>query len=224
MKFQSFILWALLLLCQIPMFSQQVKGQIIDAKTNEPIAFATIQYGKDKGVVSNMEGFFSLSSEELNEETSLTISFMGYQTLAITIKGLQSQNNLVKLVEAVNQLNTVYITNKLPSVDSIMARVNKNLYKNYHFSNVAQTLFTRETMYFKANRLEVDIEKSSGFNKKQLEASNRQFRELADQIINNPPTQTFTDVLFDLYLKSDLTSKMEVKQATKLKDPKTACP
>ncbi|MEZ4802772.1 MAG: carboxypeptidase-like regulatory domain-containing protein [Gelidibacter sp.] len=220
MKIQSYILWALFLLCSTTSFSQQIRGQIIDAKTSEPIAFATIQYAEDKGVVSNMEGFFNMSSEDLNPETILTFSFMGYQTQTLTIKHLQDQNNLVKLNEAVNQLNTVYITNKLPSVDSIMARVNRNLVKNYQFSNLKQTLFTRETMFFKANKLEVDIEKSSGFNKKQLEESNKQFRELANQIVHNPPTQTFTDVLWNLYLKPDLKSKMEVIKATKLKDRK----
>lgn len=101
-----------------------------------------------------------------------------------------------------------------------MARVNRNLKKNYQVSNVKHTLFTRETTYFKANNLVVDIEKSSNFNKKQLESSNRQFKELADQIVNNPPTQTFTDALFDLYMKPDLNSKMEVKEATKLTDRK----
>ncbi len=222
MKLQSVILWAILLLCSTPIFSQQIKGQIIDAKTNEPIAFATIQFADDNGVVSNMEGFFNLSSDDLTPETLLTISFMGYQTQTLTITNLQNQNNLVKLNEAVNQLNTVYITNKLPSVDSIMARVNRNASKNYHFSNIKQKLFTRETGYFKANNLEVDIEKSSGFNKKQLEASNKQFRELTNQIVNNPPTQTFTDILLDLYLKPDFSSKIEVIKATKLKDRKNS--
>ena len=66
----------------------------------------------------------------------------------------------------------------------------------------------------------MNIEKSSGFNKKQLESSNKQFDELTNSIVNNPPTQMFTDVLSDIYLKSDYKGKMEVKQATKLLDLK----
>lgn len=216
------MLWAFLSLCSTPTFSQQIKGQIIDAKTSEPVAFATIQFDEDKGVVSNMEGFFTLSSEELNSDSELTISFMGYQTQQLTVKKLQDQNSIIRLNEAVNQLNTVYVSNKLPRVDSIMARVNRNLTKNYSASNVKHTLFSRETAYFKANNLIVDIEKSSNFSKKQLESSNRQFKELTDQIINNPPTQTFTDALLDIYIKSDGSTKMEVKKATKLKDIKNS--
>ncbi len=217
-----FILWVALLFCASPTFSQQIKGQIIDAKTGEPVAFATIQFDEDKGVVSNMEGYFTLSSGELTSTSVLTISFMGYQTQNLTVQKLQGQNNQIKLVEAVNQLNTVYVTNKLPKVDSIMARVNRNLKKNYAISNVKQRLFSRETAFFEAKTLVVDIENSSNFSKKQLESSNRQFKELTGQIVNNPPTQTFTDVLFDLYLKSDGDGKIEVEKATKLKDRKNS--
>ena len=220
MKFQLLTFWTLLLLCSTPTFSQHLKGQIIDSKTSEPVAFATVQFADDNGVVSNMEGFFALSSEELNQEMILTISFMGYQTQTISIKDFKSQNNLIKLNEAVNQLNTVYVTNRLPRVDSILARVNRNLDKNYNYSNVKQTLFTRETVYFNAKNLSVDIDKSSNFNKKQLEASNNQFKELTDKIVNNPPTRTFTDVLLNLYVKSDTENKMEVEKATRLKDVK----
>ena len=220
MKFKFCSLSAMLFIYSISTFSQQIKGQIIDAKTNEPIAFATVQFDDNNGVVSNMEGYFSFSLEQLTSEKPLTVSFMGYLTQNITIKELQSKNYIVKLTEAVNQLNTVYLTNKVPSVDSIIARVNRNLTKNYNFSDLKYTLFSRETVFFKANNLDVDIEKSSNFSKKQLDASNKQFKELTNQIVNNPPTQTFTDALTELYLKPDFKGKMKVVQATKLKDRK----
>ncbi|MEO6348284.1 MAG: carboxypeptidase-like regulatory domain-containing protein [Aquaticitalea sp.] len=222
MNLKLFALSVMLLMFSNAAFPQQIKGQIIDAKTNETIAFATVQFDDDHGVVSNMEGYFSFSLDQLNIEKPLIISFMGYQTQNLTIKDLEAKNYIIKLNEAVNQLKTVYLTNKVPSVDSIMARVNRNLNKNYNFSNLKYTLFSRETVFFKANDLEVDIEKSSNFSKKKLDASNNQFKELANQIVNNPPTQTFTDALTELYLKPDFKGKMEVKQATKLKDRKNS--
>ena len=220
MRLQLFSLYSLLLFCSISTFSQEIKGQIVDAKTNEPIAFATIQYNTNNGVVTNGEGFFNIPFDGLNPDSDLSVSFMGYETQSLTIQNLKNQNHLIKLREAINQLNTVYLTNRVPRVDSIMARVNKNLIKNYHFSDVQFTIFNRQTVYFKANNLKVDIEKSSGFNKKQLQESNKKFDDLSQQIISNPPTQTFTDILSDLYLKSDYSGKMEIKKATKLKDDK----
>ena len=93
----------------------------MDAKTNEPIAFATVTFDGNHGVVSNMEGFFNIPAEGLSLETILTVSFMGYETQDLTIQSLKNQNQRVSLKEAINQLNTVYLTNKVASVDSIMA-------------------------------------------------------------------------------------------------------
>lgn len=220
MRLSLFSIYALIFLCAIPTFSQHVKGQIIDVQTNTPIAFATIQFNDNSGVVANMEGFFNISSDDLNTDSILSVSFMGYETQSFTLEKLKKQNHVIKLKEAINQLETVYLSNKVPRTDSIMARVNRNLVSNYQSTDVQYSLFTRQTTYFKANNLEVDIEKSSGFGKKKLETSNKQFQELTHKIVNNPPTQVFTDVLFDLYLKSDNTAKIVVEKATKLKDHK----
>lgn len=220
MRLQLLVLCTLLLLCTNLLFSQHITGQIVDAKTNEPIAFATVTFDGNHGVVSNMEGFFNIPAEGLSLETILTVSFMGYETQDLTIQSLKNQNQRISLKEAINQLNTVYLTNKVASVDSIMARVQRNLDANYRFSDVQYTLFRRQTTFFKAHDLKVNIEKSSAFNKKQLEASNKQFDELTHRIVKNPPTQMFTDVLSDIYLKSDYKGKMEITQATKLIDLK----
>ena len=210
------------LLNPISLFAQHIIGQIIDAKTNGAIAFATIQFNKNNGVVSNSEGYFALPLNNLNSQTILTISYMGYQTESISLDDLEKKKNLIKLYEAVNQLNTVYVTNKVPSADSIMARVNRNLKINYQETSVKQTLFTRETTFFKVNTLEMDIEKSSGFNKKQIEDSNSQFKVLTEQIVNNPPTQSFTDAQLEFYYKPDSIAKMSVFKATQLIDQKNS--
>ena len=220
MKFNKFYFIISLIAFSIKANAQQITGQILDNKTSEPIAFATVQYDDNNGVVSNMEGFFTLSLDKIPADKPLTISFMGYQTQNITIKELQNSNLIIKLKEAVNQLNTVYITTKLPSVDSIMARVNRNLDKNYKLASTKQTLFSRDTRYFKAKKIDVDITKSTGFKKSQLDASNAQFEALSNQIVNNPPTQSFTDALVELYQLENAQNKMEVKQATKLIDRK----
>ena len=200
--------------------AQQITGQILDYKTGEPIAFATIQYDDNNGVVSNMEGFFTLSREHIPANSKLTISFMGYQTEDITLNELEGNQFKIRLREAVNQLNTVYLQNKMPNVDSIMARAHRHLNKNYVIGNTKQTIFTRKTTYFKGKKIDVDITKSSGFKKSQLEDSNKQFAEMANQIVNSPPTQSFTDILFESYHKDNGIPKIQVKKATKLVDRK----
>lgn len=218
--FYSFTLFILFCLIGNKTIAQQITGQILDSKTSEPIAFATVQYDENNGVVSNMEGYFTLSLDKIKADAPLTVSFMGYKTETVTIGELKASNLVIKLKEAVNQLNTVYITTKLPTVDSIMARVGRHLDKNYRVVSSKQTLFSRETKYFRAKKIDVDITKSTGFKKSQLESSNAEFAAMANQIVNNPPTQSFTDALVELYRKDGAASKMEVKQATKLVDRK----
>src|SRR5690606_15248405 len=200
--------------------AQSVTGQILDSKTKEPISFATIQFGENDGVVSNAEGYFTLNIEKLNASKSFTVSYLGYQTKTLTVDEIADTKNIIFLVEAVNQLDTVYITNKFPSLDSIMKMVNRNLSKNHNPTLSKHTLFTRETSFFKPSKVDIEIEKSSGFKKSQLEASNKQLDSLSRSLTKNQPSQTFTDALSDFYVNENNQSKMEVIKATKLFDVK----
>lgn len=222
MKFKlSFVSLSIFLFLNfLSLNAQSVTGQILDSKTKEAISFATIQFGENDGVVSNAEGYFTLNIEKLDASKSFTVSYMGYQTETLTVDQLVANKNIVSLVEAINQLDTVYITNKFPSIDSIMKMVNRNLSKNHNTALSKHSIFTRETAFFKPSKVDIEIEKSSGFKKSQLEASNKQLDSLSRRLTHNQPSQTFTDVLSDFYLNDNSQSKMEVVKATKLFDVK----
>lgn len=71
---------ALVFFFQFSMVGQNIlKGIIKDAETKEPLAFATIQYAKDEGVISNEHGAFSIPWEP--RITTLRISYVGYKTI-----------------------------------------------------------------------------------------------------------------------------------------------
>ncbi len=200
--------------------AQSVTGQILDAKTKETLAFATIQFGINDGVVSNAEGFFTIQLDKLDASQSFTVFYMGYKEETLTVEQLQARNNVIYLTEAANQLSTVYISNKPPNVDSIMKNVKINLDKNHTPSLSKHTVFTRETAFFKPNKMDIEIEKSSGFKKSQLESTNKQLDSLSKSLTSRQPSQTFTDVLSDFYILNDAQTKMEVTKATKLHDVK----
>ena len=202
----------------ISLNAQSITGQILDSKTKEAISFATIQFGENDGVVSNAEGFFTLNIEKLDAAKSFTVSYLGYQTETLTVDQLTANKSIIYLSEALNQLDTVYLTNKFPSVDSIMKMVNRNLSKNHNPALSKHTLFTRETTFFKPSKIDIEIEKSSGFKKSQLEASNKQLDSLTRSITSRKPSQSFTDVLSDFYVLDNAQAKMEVVKATKLFD------
>lgn len=218
LKFTLAIIAVFLLSNPLTLKAQTVTGQILDSKTKEVISFATIQFGENDGVVSNAEGFFTLNIEKLNVTKSITVSYLGYQTETLTVDQLNANNNIIYLKEAVNQLDTVYITNKFPSVDSILKMVNRNLSKNHNTTLSKHSIFTRETAFFKPSKIDIEIEKSSGFKKSQLESSNKQLDSLTRSLTTKQPSQTFTDILSDFYISETNQSKMDVVKATKLFD------
>lgn len=62
-----------------------IKGKVVD-ENNEPLPGATIKIkGKTKGTISDSKGFFSL--DQVDENAFLEISFVGYRTKTLKVKG-----------------------------------------------------------------------------------------------------------------------------------------
>lgn len=71
-----------------------LKGKVTDNQTAEPLAGANIIFtGTTVGTTSNNRGEFELSSDE--PHTSVTISFIGYETQQVTISDQTKQLNIV---------------------------------------------------------------------------------------------------------------------------------
>src|SRR5690606_13351296 len=74
----------------IPFFpklmGQTVNARLLDARTQQGIPYATVQYGPQQGVISNGEGHFSLALEKGSPwPDSIHISSMGYGTKAFAL-------------------------------------------------------------------------------------------------------------------------------------------
>ncbi|MDO4949827.1 MAG: DUF5686 family protein, partial [Bacteroidales bacterium] len=62
----------------------QLKGRVVDASTNEPIAYANVYYeGKGVGTASNQEGNFTIEAHA--DWTQLTISYVGYEVKIVDV-------------------------------------------------------------------------------------------------------------------------------------------
>lgn len=208
---------SLLLIAAFSATAQETSGRVMDAKTKEPIPFVTVQYGKNDGVITNMEGYFSFFNASADPQTRVTISAMGYRAVQLTVAEI-IQRPTIALVEAVNQLETVYVSNKLINVDTLMARVRRNLPKNYNDAPAKLETFTRESAFFDPANVKVAVEKSTHFSKNQLAASNAELAALERQIINRPPAEAYTDIWSDLYTNGNKNCKLEIHKATKLMD------
>jgi hypothetical protein len=198
--------------------SQSITAQLIDQENKKPVQYATIKTGTYSGVISNEEGFFTIYSKNDNEKT-VTISCLGYENKTISIKEIESLKFIIPLKEAINELREVYISNKTPNADSIIAKVKEKLEENYETDLIKYDIFRRTTDHMDFKSLVFEIEKASHVKKKNLEAVNNELNALSKKI-KESDIMEFTDFKGMLYSYDKDSSKLTVTKATKLLDYK----
>ncbi|WP_040282020.1 carboxypeptidase-like regulatory domain-containing protein [Psychroserpens damuponensis] len=210
---KSYFTLGILILFSCILNAQELTAKIVDSKTNEPIPFVAVQTAEFKGVISNEEGEFIINLEDVDTNT-IEFSCLGYQTLTISVEDLEANNFKIQLEPAVNELNAIYLTNSKPNVDSIIARVNRNLIKNYQNDALSYNFFYRETSYTNFDNLDLEIKKSSKVKKRQLEEANDKLSKMSNGIVNGDFVY-FTDYAGTLNAMDD-SLKLYVDKATKI--------
>ncbi len=210
--------------------AQNIRGKIIDAETHESIPYANIKVNDAENLVSNSEGFFSLSESNSADETALTISYIGYANQQITVGTLKKLDFVISIAPVIFELSDVNVSNEKPNPYEIMANVKANLASNYKSDGAPSKdlLFYRRADYFKPKVIDVEIEKSTGFTKQALKKVNSDLKTFSNDLVANPPKE-FTDILSNYYTtnvkkddKSAFVAKLEVLKATKLKNEGSA--
>lgn len=199
-------------------FAQNITAQLIDKNTKSPIPYATIKTGEYSGIISNEEGFFTLNTDDGHLMT-VTVSCLGYQSKTLSILDIEQSNFLIALEEAINQLSEVYISNKSPNADSIIAKVKARVTHNYKTELHQYNIFHRATNYVNFGELKFEIDKASHVSKKNLEKANANLSALSKKI-HESDIKHFTDFKGDLYSLHKDSSKLVVSKATKLIDYK----
>lgn len=213
----KYIFLLLFLLISSVSISQQIVARIIDKNTKNPIPYATIKTGEYSGVISNEDGYFTIN--EKNDSQAIIISCMGYASETLTVQQIKDFRFVIPLSEAINQLNDVYISNKRPNVDSIIARVKKNVNINYNTELYKYNLFKRSTEYVDFKSLDFEIDKASHVSYKKIDKANKDLAELGKQIMESN-IKSFSDFKGTLYTLNKDSCKINVEKATKLLDHK----
>lgn len=196
--------------------AQNITARLIDKSTHTPIPFATIQTGEYSGVISNDEGYFTINADALKDKP-LLISCMGYGSKTLTISDITSSNYVIELESAVNQLDEIYLSNKKPNLDSIIARVKRHAEANYNTDLRQYDIFRRVADYVEFKNLNFEIDKASQVKKKQLEQVNADLQALTNAIMNSK-TVHFVDFKGTFYTRANDSTKLTVNKATKLLD------
>ena len=206
--------------------SQNITGKIIDAKTGESLPYTNIKVNESDNLVSNSEGFFTLSESNSNDASVLTVSYLGYVYRQLTVGDLKNLHYSIGLEQAIFEINEVNVSNKKPNAYEIMANVKANLERNYKSDGqpTKDMLFFRESNALKPSILNVEINKSTGYTKQGLKSANAEMSALTTKLMAQPPKE-FTDILCNYYSvktkKNDkpvYLSKLEVLKAIKLKN------
>ncbi|UQD56470.1 carboxypeptidase-like regulatory domain-containing protein [Flavobacterium sp. K5-23] len=205
--------------------AQNIKGKIIDSTTGESIPYANIRVNESENLVSNGEGYFSLSENNSKDETFLTVSYLGFVNQQLTVGELKKLDFTIKLLPGIYELNDVVVSNIKPNPYEIMANVKANLSRNYTTGEKGskEMFFYRTSNYFNPSIIDVEINKSTGFSKQALSKVNNDLQGFSKKLISHPPL-SFTDILCNYYSvktkKADkfvFTSKLAVLKATVLK-------
>ncbi|MET1260271.1 carboxypeptidase-like regulatory domain-containing protein [Flagellimonas sp. DF-77] len=191
--------------------AQEFSSQLLDAKTKKGIPYATIQYGENKGVITNEEGRFSFSLDASPTALdSVYISSMGYAKQGFTLE--QLQDSIVLLRPRAIELSGVYLFDKELSVDDIVTKMKERLPGNINNEPIKQRYFLRQSVF--GNIQKVDF----GFEKSTIEEIDK---ALIDSIAGAIPKNShhYTETFGDFY-QNDNEYKVNVLRAAELYDKK----
>ena len=212
--------------------AQNYTARIVDFESGESLPNAGVQINGTENIISNAEGYFTIPEKNSDDATVLTISFLGYNSVNITVGELRNNQFVIKLKPGIFELETVNVSNSNfnNDPDSIMAAVKRNLARNYKSTDkpLKNMIFYREGTAFRPVKLKAQMTESTGFRKKELKATNDELNLFANKLVSHPP-QEFTDMLCNYYTtqktvnnKPVTVSKYDVVKAVKLKDKNRA--
>ncbi|MEM6895322.1 MAG: carboxypeptidase-like regulatory domain-containing protein [Bacteroidota bacterium] len=188
-----------------------ISTKLIDAKTQQGIPYATIQYGENSGVITNEEGRFSFTFDA-NETLldSVYISSMGYQKTGYTLE--QLQDSIIGIRPKAIELSGVYLFDEELEVDEIIEKMIERLPENVNRAPVKQRYFLRQSIFGNVQKLDMGFEKSSI---PELD------KPLVDSLGRAVPRNSsyYTETLGDLYI-GDSDYKINIVKAAELYNKK----
>lgn len=189
--------------------NQTFTATVLDAKTQAPIPFATVQTGAHTGTITNTEGIFSVELKaDRAANDSIFISSMGYGKKGIL--PATTTYGIVLLEAETNQLASVFLTNNPLEPEEVIERMKENLTVNYPNTLKQKKIFFRQSLHNTMNKMDVETKKSTI---EELDA------DLIDSVVNLIPRKS------DYYSESVATlsgnynkQKLNVERAAKLYD------
>ena len=169
-----------------------LKGLVLDANNQSPLPYANIFIlNKNKGVVSNEKGSFSVNISDYNETDTLRISYIGYIAIDKSIKELKVQS-VINLKEDHLLLNNITLLGSKLAPKTIIEKVIENKSINYQETSSKKQVFIRKRDISNVNKINFDYKKSNSTS------LNKELIEVLEKEIPKH-TISYKDFLGDIY-------------------------
>ena len=201
----SFI--SLLIVCNLSIWAQKkiITGRVLDTETGLSLPFASVSFNDYRnGSVSNSEGMYVMDIAADRLEDSLYFSYMGYETLGVSVKSLLMEGS-VWLRSVQLNLAEIPVYSQTLNALAIIKLVKKNFPNNHPKVNQLQHLFYHSynnTPFSEANRMNVLKTSFDDID-----------QELVDEVLEVIPEniKSYRDVIVDFYSHGAETKIMPIE-------------
>jgi len=201
----SFI--GLLIVCNLSMWAQKkiISGSVLDVETGLALPFASISFNDySNGSVSNSEGVYIMDITADRLRDSLYFSYMGYETLRVSVKSLLMEGSVWMRSAQIN-LTEIPVYSQTLNTLAIIKLVEKNFPKNHPQVNQLQHIFYHSynvTPFSEANRMKV---LKTSFTDIDQELVNEVLEVIPEDI------KSYRDVIVDFYSHATETKIMPIE-------------
>lgn len=205
-----FLLFLFLLLQVQFLQAQEIRAQVLDAATRQPIPYANVIFAEHRGLVTNEEGFFGYNPENEKWPEIIKISSLGYELLEIAPEKI-SERGIVYLKPASIELREVFLSNKNLSAKEIVKKVKEEVSNNYNFDNSRKRVFLRESDFNYIRQFDLEVDKSTiaGIDQNLMNEISGKIPKVVD---------SYKEVLADVYGNYD-SQKVNIIKAANLYNP-----
>lgn len=133
-----------------------IKGKVVDAETGTPLVFASVSVTETNvGIITNIDGEFTLKINESLASKNLEISYLGYKNKVIPLSQMKNNGfkNIISLEAAPIPIKEIIVKPLNP--EEIVGKAIDRISKNYESIPNLMTAFYRETI--RKNRTYVSI-------------------------------------------------------------------
>lgn len=127
-----------------------ITGTVVDKSDGTPLPYAYLKVDNTRlGTVTEGDGKFRITIPEIYNTNTITISYLGFKSLVLTVKEFKAQNKSQFLMQSeATSLDEVVVASKekLPKAKSLLRKVIKQIPVNYADSTTMISGYYRETL------------------------------------------------------------------------------